>query len=172
MQYQQIDNLSTPVYLYTIFVAFLLVNIIILSILLYQWFLYPELRGIHFNFICLMAMCQTFISVVWLILIILNFSINVNFITTLNKSYQNKFYCPIVTFLIYFAITFLFYCSIIITILNLFTVLRKTFNQKRIYIFSIIFFIISFMYGVIIGLSCLNIQYSLEYFPYDEIICG
>ncbi len=172
MESDQIFSEATPNYLYVIFVAFLFLNIIILSILLYQWILYPELRGIHFNFICMMAVCQGLISVVWLILILLNFSLDLNFITTLNQSYQNKIYCPISTFLIFFAITFLFYCSIIITILNLYTVLRKTFNQKRIYYISIGFLIFSFLFSLSLGVSCLSIQYSLDYFPYYEILCG
>ncbi len=120
---EQIVSQQTPTYLYIIFVVFLIFSFTLSSILLYQWKLYPELRGIHFNFICLMAACQLMLSLCWLILIILNFSLDVNFIQTTNKSSnKNKYYCPISTSMVYFPMIFLFYCSIIITFLNLYAV--------------------------------------------------
>ncbi len=156
MQADQIVSNYTPNYLYEIFVAFLLLNIIILSILLYQWILYPEMRGIHFNFICMMAICQGIISLFWLILIILNFTLDVNFITTLNQNLQNRIYCPISLFLLFFSATFLFYCSIIISILNLYTVIRKSFNQKKIYIISISFLIFTFLISILLVLNTIS----------------
>ncbi len=172
MYKDQIGISSTPTFLYLIYIAFLMVSIFLSSILIYQWKLYPELRGIHFNFICLMATFQLILSLYWLILIILNFSIDLNFITTINENNMNRIYCPITQSMLFLLIILFIYSSNIITILNLYTTIKKQLNQKKIYLITKLFIILIIVYCIIIGVSEIKFKYEIDqYKPFYEINC-
>ncbi len=91
-----------------------------------QRYFNPEIRGIVFNFISLMALSELIFSLVVIIEIILYIGFDITVLGTLNENSRSEIYCPIIMFFLTMATFLLFGISNLISFTVYKSVISKT----------------------------------------------